>query len=113
LLGGRRLGILSGAADGAGWSREAGEGYLGDVNELSDFKLVESANKVALGDGGNEAADVVFPAEERHGAPESLFCGFMGVGTIEVLRFGVVDGAVPGIAAMFYGNKRGPIGAYG
>jgi hypothetical protein len=75
--------------------------------------LVDGLEDHALSDAGDEAANVVFAAEEGHDVAVGIASGSYGlvVGFTFVFRFG--DGAVPGFAAAFYGNKRGPKGACG
>jgi hypothetical protein len=109
----RRLRVLGRTAEGAGLAREAGKGDLGDVDEPGGLFLLEGAQDCALGDAGDEAADVVLSTKEGHGAAVCAGRGFRGVVAVFVPGPGLIKSAVPGLAAVFYGNKRGPIGACG
>jgi hypothetical protein len=108
-----RLGLrgLAAAGSRAGFAREAAEGDLGGVDELGAQLFVDGIEDHALSDAGDEAADVVFAAEKWHGVAVGFAGGFDGVVVCFAFVFRIGDGAVPGFAAAFYFNKRGPIGA--
>jgi hypothetical protein len=96
----------------ASWAREAGEGDLGNVNEPGTLLFLEGAEDHAFGDGGDKAPDIIFAAKEGHGVAVGLGGVIHGLPAFPALLRGQGQGAVPGFAATFYGNKRGPIGAF-
>jgi len=72
----------------------------------------EDVEEHALGDGGNEAPDVVLADQHRHGLDVGPGGGAADVAAVEFLGGGDFGGAIEGVAAAFYGKKRGPIGAF-
>lgn len=109
----RRLGVFPRAADGTVFSGKATEGDVGNVDQPGSLFFVDGADEHALGDGGYEAADAFFAAKEGHGAAVGPGGGLYGIIVVQILSFGDVEGAIPGFAAAFHGNKRGPFGACG
>ena len=105
-----RLRGLAGPAGGADFAGVGAEGYLGDVDEGGGMLEGEDVEEHALGDGGDETADVVLADQNGHGFDEGLAGGAADVAAVEFPGGSDFGGAFEGVAAAFYGKKRGPIG---
>jgi hypothetical protein len=102
----------AGAAGGTGVARKRSDGDLRHVNERRALLLVKDVEKDSLRDSSNEAANVVFADEEWHGLAVEFPSHFFGLMGFELLSLAEVETAVPSFATAFYGNKRGPKGAF-